>query len=364
MSDRKFIDGNEAIGWGAIYAGCKLYAGYPITPQNEIPEFMSRELHKAGGVFLQSEDELAAINMVFGAAQVGERAMTSTSSPGISLMQETISNMSCGEIPAVVVDVVRLGPGQGTIQAGQTDYRQATKGGGHGGYHCIVLAPSSPQDCFDFVQLGFYLADKYGMVVLVLSDFIVGRMAEPVEMRRLEFSALPRKEWALVGSGQRGGKCSNVMARIALRPHMEVYGETIPGFHVRLNEKYQEITDLEVRYRLYDSEDAEFLLIAYGSTARMVRRAVEMARLQGIKAGLLQPITLWPFPEKAVKEIAKRARKVLVVEDSQGQLVEDVNYAVLGQVPVHLLGIWGRYDLGPSGIIHSERILEELGNLL
>jgi len=364
MAERKFLDGNESIGWGGIYGGCKFYAGYPITPQNEIPEFMSRELPKAGGIFVQSEDELAAINMVFGATQIGERAMTSTSSPGFSLMQETISNISCAELPVVVTDVTRLGPGQGTIQAGQTDYRQATKGGGHGGYRCIVLAPSSPQDCFDFVQLAFYLADKYGIVVIILSDFIIGRMAEPVELRTLEFGPLPEKDWALGESAKRGGKTSNIMARIALRPHMVVTGESITDYHVRLNEKYRTIADSEVRYRQHFTDDAKVLLIAYGSTARMAKKAVEMARQEGVSAGLFQPLTLWPFPEKALGQVASKAMKTLVVEDSQGQMVDDVNYAVKGSVPVELLGIWGRHEPGPDGVIHPERILEEVKRLL
>ena len=204
--ERTLMSGNEAVGWGAIYAGCRYFFGYPITPQNEIPEFMSRELPKVGGVYLQTEDELASINMVYGASAAGARAMTSTSSLGFSLMQEAISHMSTSGAPGVVVDVARMGPGTGTIQTGQTDYRQTTKGGGHGGYHCIVLAPASSQETFDLMQLAFYLADKYGMVVLVLSDFIIGHIIEPVVKRTIDFGPLPEKDWAVRGTERKGGR--------------------------------------------------------------------------------------------------------------------------------------------------------------
>ena len=362
MAEIALIDGNEAIARGAIQAGCKCFFGYPITPQNEIPEFMSRELPKIGGVYVQSESETASVYMVYGGALAGERVMTSTSSCGFSLMQEGISYMAEAEMPAVIVNVMRMGPGIGTGgQQGQTDYRQATKGGGHGAYRCIVLAPYSPQECFDHMQLAFYLAEKYRILVLVLSDFIIGRMAEPVELRTLEFEPLPEKDWALKGKAKRGGeRRANISA---------VYGGSPVAYHQRMTEKYQRIADSEVRYETYKDEDAAIFLVSYGSSAKMAKGAVDMARAEGLRVGLVRPITLWPFPEKAVREIARRAGKVLVVEDSPGELVEDVNYAVQGQVPVHLLGMWGRYTppgilASGAGIIYPEKILQELRSLI
>ncbi len=361
MDEVVFIDGNEAICRGAIAAGCRYYFGYPITPQNEIPEFMAREMPKVGGSFVQSEDELAAINMLYGACAAGGRAMVSTSGVGFSLMQETISHMSTTFTPGVIVDVVRLGPGQGTIQTGQTDYRQATKGGGHGGYRCIVLAPSSPQDCFDYVQLAFHLADKHSIIVLVLSDFTVGRMAEPVNLKTLEFGPVPEKDWALRGTANRGGKHSHIVA--GHRPMYELYGLGIPALFTRYMDAYKRVETNEVRFEEYRTEDATLLLVSYGSSARMAKEAADMARNEGIKVGVVRLITLWPFPKAAIRKLGQKAGKVLVVEDSQGQLVEDVESAVLESVPVRFLGIWGRHSDSPSGMIHPERILEEIRSM-
>lgn len=353
MTERVLLTGNEAVGWAAIYAGCKFFFGYPITPQNSIPEFMSAELPKIGGTYLQSECELAAINMLYGAGCAGARAMVSTSSPGISLMSEGISGMAAAEIPGVVVDVVRMGPGWGTIQNGQTDYLHVTRGGGHGGQRCIVLAPSSPQETFDLMQMSFYLADKYRMVVIVLSDYMVGEMAEPVELSTLEFGPLPEKDWAAKGKGEKGGK----RCRIAT-----AFFDVI-SYHESQAEKYRKITETEVRYEAYKADDAELLLVAYGSSARMAERAVNMARAEGIRAGLFRPITLWPFPFGPLKQAGSRASNVLVVEDSQGQLVEDVKIAMERQAPVHLLGVWGRHMRDSAGLIHPERIFEEVRTL-
>jgi len=365
MVEKMLIDGNEAIARGAICAGCKYFFGYPITPQNEIPEFMSRELPKIGGVYVQSECEAASVYMVYGGALAGARVMTSTSSPGFSLMQEGISYIAEAEVPAVIVDVMRMGPGIGTGgQHGQTDYRQVTKGGGHGAYRCIVLAPYSAQECFDYMQLSFYLADKYRILVLVLTDFIIGRMAEIVELKTFEFEPLPEKEWALKGKALKSGK-RRFFVSAAFN-----YGGVPPRYYLHMAEKYQKIIDSEVRYETYRDEDATLLLLAYGSTARMAKRAVDMARAGGYKIGMLRPITLWPFPEEAVRQAAYWAGKVLVVEDSPGELVEDVKFAVQGKVPVHLLGIWGRYTpkgdimTGGSGIIYPEKILEEVRSLI
>lgn len=365
MAERMLIDGNEAIARGAIAGDCKYFFGYPITPQNEIPEFMSRELPKIGGVYVQSECEAASVYMVYGGALAGERVMTSTASPGFSLMQEGISYIAEAEVPAVIVNVMRMGPGIGTGgQHGQTDYRQVTKGGGHGAYRCLVLAPYSCQECFDHMQLAFHLADKYRVLVLVLTDFIIGRMAEIVELRKLEFDPLPEKGWALKGKALKGGK-RGFYVSAAFR-----YGGVPPRYYQHMAEVYQKITDTEIRYETYRDEDAVLLLISYGSSARMAKRAVDMARSEGHKVGLFRPVTLWPFPEEALYRTACRVGDVLVVEDSPGELVEDVKCVLQGKVPVHFLGIWDRYTpqgdimTGGSGIIYPEKILEKIRGLV
>jgi 2-oxoglutarate ferredoxin oxidoreductase subunit alpha len=355
QTETVLISGMEAVGWGGIYAGCQAYFGYPITPQSEIPEFMSREMPKLGRLFLQTEDEIAAAGMVYGAAMTGARAMTSTSCPGFSLMQEFISFMASFECPGVIVNVVRGGPGTGGISAAQTDYLQATRGGGHGGYRCIVLAPASAQECFDLTQLAFYLSDKYRVVTVVLSEAAVGQSLEPVELRTLDFGPLPEKDWTVRGRFQREGKKQTL-------PASRMWVSYV-GFHQEQLQKYQMIKDIETRYRTYQVEDAQLLLVAYGYVARMAQEAVSMARAQGLRVGLLRPITLWPFPSGAIKEAALRIGKVLVVEDSSGQMIEDVDSAVQGQVPVHLLGCWGRNVPTAGGIIYPEGILEEVKSL-
>ena len=362
ITERLLIDGNEAIARGAIQAGCKYFFGYPITPQNEIPEFMSRELPRIGGVYVQSESETSSVYMVYGGALTGKRVMTSTASCGFSLMQEGISYIAEAEVPAVIVNVMRMGPGIGTGgQQGQTDYRQVTKGGGHGAYRCIVLAPCSPQECFDFMQLAFYLAEKHRILVLVLSDFIIGRLAEAVELRKLEFEPSPEKDWALKGKAQRGGeRRANISA---------VYGISPVVYHQHMTEKYQRIVNSETRYESYKVDDAILLLVSYGSSAKMAKGAVDLARSEGIKLGLLRPITLWPFPEEVIRKTAHQVGKVMVIEDSPGEMVDDVKCAVQGQVPVHLLGMWGRYTppgllSSGSGIIYPEQILQEVRTLI
>ena len=365
MAERVLIDGNEAIARGAIQAGCKYFFGYPITPQNEIPEFMSRELPKIGGSFVQSESETSSIYMVYGAALAGARVMTSTASPGFSLMQEGISYIAEAERPAVVVNVMRMGPGIGTGgQHGQTDYRQVTKGGGHGAYRCIVLAPCSPQESFDHMQLAFHLADKYMIMVIVLSDFMIGRMAEPVELSTLDLEPLPERDWALMGKGKKQGglRTCYVSGVLTVTP---------PNFHRKLKDKYQKIKQSEIRYERYMDEDASLLVVSYGSSARTAKRAVDEARAEGLKVGLFRPITLWPFPEEAIREVAYRVGRVLVVEDSPGELVEDVECFLRAQVPVSLLDMSARYTpmgsgltAGGSGLIYPETILKEVRNLL
>ncbi len=350
MAQKLLISGNEAICRGAIRADCKYFFGYPITPQNEIPEFMSKELPKIGGVFVQSESETASVYMVYGGAMTGKRVMTSTASPGFSLMQEGISNIAWAGIPCVIVNVTRMGPGMGSVQNGQTDYRQVTKGGGHGGYRNIVLAPASAQECFDFVQLGFHLAETYSMLALVLSDYVVGQTAEPVEIRSLELGPVPPKPWALIGKAKKNGK-RNVI---------------IGGDTISLKVKYEKVIANEIRYDTYRTEDADLLIVAFGSSARFARGAVDLARAEGLKVGLFRPITLWPFPGDALREIAAAAGNILVVEDNLGEMVEDVEDAVRHQIPVHLLGLWGRHLKlpNPSGIILPERILEEVREVL
>jgi len=296
--------------------------------------------------------------MVLGGALAGARVMTATSSIGFSLMQEGMSYTAELETPCVVVDVMRLGPGIGSgAQQGQTDYRLITKGGGSGGYRCISLAPHTVQEIIDLVQLAFHLADNYRIAVIVVTDFILGRMAELVELRALDFGPLPSKDWALVGKVKKGGK------RDAHIVPMTRGMEGAVGFHMRLLEKYRRITESEVRYDTYETNDADLLIVAYGSSARVSREAMKRARANGLKVGLFRPITLWPFPEEPLREAALKAGKVLVVEDSPGELVEDVQFAVQGRVPLSLLGIWGRHVPSVSGLIHPERVLEEVEKL-
>ena len=354
MVERMFITGNEAVARGAIAAGCMYFFGYPITPQNDIPEFMSRELPKAGGVFVQSESEVSSIYMVYGGALSGARVMTSTSSPGYALMQEGISYIGETEAPCVVVNVSRMGPGIGTGgQAGQTDYRCVVKGGGHGGYRAIVFAPASPQEAYELMQSAFYLADKYRILVIVLSDYVLGQMAEAVELKKLEFDELPDKFWALRGTDKKDGmRYMHVVGFLN-------YGGVI-SWHEGLLKKYKQVEENEVRYETEHADDAELLLVAYGSTARTSRKAMEMARAEKLKVGLFRPITLWPYPYKALHDAALKAKRVLCVEDSNGQMKEDVDLAVLGRVPVEYLGLWARNTDQPNGLIFPERVYEEI----
>ena len=363
MAETVLIDGNEAVARGSIAAGCRYFFGYPITPQSDIGEFLARELPKIGGVFVQSEAESASIYMLYGGAMSGERVMTSTSGCGFALMAEGISYISAAEVPCVLVDVMRMGPGIGTGgQQGQTDYRYAVSGAGHGGCRCIVLAPYSAQECHDLVQFAFYLADIYGMLVIVLSDFIIGRMAEPVELKAIDFGPVPKMEWALLGKGKKEGRTDRIFGGASYPPRTVMM--SVPAYHEHQREKYKKIMDTEVRYDTYRAEDAELLLVSYGSSARTCRGAVDIGRAEGLKLGLFRPITVWPFPSKQLREEAARVGKVLVVEDSIGEFVDDVEFAVLGQVPVHLLGVWGRHLSSGSGIIHPERVLEEVKKIL
>ncbi len=350
MAEKIFCTGNEAIGWGAIKAGVRHFFGYPITPQNEVPEFFARELPKVGGIYIQSESEIASINMLFGAAVSGVRAITTTSSPGFSLMQEGISGIASAEIPCVLVNVMRGGPGLGTTQTSQQDYRQTTKGGGNGDYRNIVLAPSSVQEVYDLVQLAFYLADKHRMIVILLMDAIVGQMAEPLELKEYDFGPLPERDWALIGKGKKGGNFNYIWQGL---------GDGFKDWIARNEERYNRAEEEEVRCQTFMDEDADFLMVAYGASARVARKAMERARSEGMKMGLIRPVSLWPFPYQVIEEKAEKVKKFLVVEDSMGQLVEDVRYAVAREAEVNLVGCLFRHLPGAGGMIYPEAVYQE-----
>ncbi len=330
---RVLISGNEAAGEGAIRAGCAFYAGYPITPQNELTAYMAVQMPERGGIFVQAESELAAINMVYGASAGGARAMTSSSSPGVSLKQEGISYIAGSELPAVIVNVQRGGPGLGNISPAQGDYYQATRGGGHGDYRCIVLAPAGVQEMADLTYLAFDLADRYRMPAVVLSDGMVGQMMEAVSFEHLRPPEPPARPWALTGEA---GRERNLVASFRLQP------EDLEELNLRMMARYEEIRQSEVRCELYGPEDADVLLVAYGTCARICRQIVERPpRELPARAALLRPITLWPFPERKLAELAGRVRGMLAVELSAGQMVDDVRLAVGGRCPVELFGRLG-----------------------
>jgi len=326
--------GNDALAEAAIIAGCRFYAGYPITPQNEIPAYMSRRMPEAGGVFIQSESELAAINMVFGASLTGARAMTSSSSPGISLKQEGISYLAACELPAVIVNIMRGGPGLGNIAPSQSDYFQAVKSGGHGDYHQIVIAPASIQEIADLTMLSFDLADKYRMPVMILGDGILGQMMEPVEFKPQATSHKPqvKKDWVLDGCKRRESR--KIKSLILKEAELE-------KFNLKLQKKYEEIKMAEQRCEVLHGDDSDIILVAYGTTSRICRSVVENVRKKGKKIGMIRPITLWPFPENALKKLAKNVKSFLVVEMSCGQMIEDVKLAIDCSRPVHFYGRTG-----------------------
>ena len=325
--------GNEAIAEAAIRAGCDCFFGYPITPQSEVPEYMSVHLPEHGGVFVQAESEVAAINMVYGAAGAGMRAMTSSSSPGISLKQEGITYIAGAELPAVIINCMRGGPGLGTIQPGQGDYFQATRGGGNGDYRAVVLAPSNVEETVDVVQEDLDIADQYRNPVMVVCDGLIGQMMEPIEWRDIPKRKLPPKDWA--ASGRKGRDHHNVINSLYMDP------EVCDEHNRHLDEKYAEIAKNEVRWEEVECEDAELVITAYGTPARIALTALEALRSEGIKAGLFRPITLWPFPEKPLHELAAKdhVKAFLDVEmSSSGQMIDDVRLAVEGQKPISYLG--------------------------
>jgi len=325
--------GNEAIAEAAIRAGCDCFFGYPITPQSEIPEYLSLHMPQHGKVFVQAESEVAAINMVYGAAGAGMRAMTSSSSPGISLKQEGITYLAGAELPAVIVNCMRGGPGLGTIQPGQSDYFQATRGGGNGDYRTVVLAPANIQEAVDMVQEAFDIADQYRNPVLVLADGMIGQMMEPIEWHEVPKRRLAPKDWAT--TGRKGREHHNVINSLYIDPN------ECDDFNVELAKKYQVIKENEVRWTHKDAEDAELLITAYGTPARIVLTALEQLRAEGVKAGIFRPISLWPFPEKALHDLALRdnVKAILDVEMSiDGQMIEDVRLSVEGRKPISYLG--------------------------
>ncbi|MFB3896557.1 MAG: 3-methyl-2-oxobutanoate dehydrogenase subunit VorB [bacterium] len=330
MSEKKILmRGNDAIGEGAIRAGCRFYAGYPITPQNELTGYMAARMREVGGTFIQAESELAAVSMIFGASTTGARVMTSSSSPGISLKQEGISYLAGCRLPSVIVNVMRGGPGLGNIAGAQSDYFQATKGGGHGDYRLIVLAPSSVQEMADFTYQAFDLTDKYRTPVMILADGILGQMSEPLVLPAMRELTFPEKDWALTG-------CKNRKPRSIQSLYLG--SGVLEEHNIKLQNTYKEIEKNEVRFKDYLINDAEYIVVAFGSVARIARAAVDVLRKQGCKAGLVQPITLYPFPYNHINEVANKAKKFLTVEMNMGQMVEDVRIAVFGKAPVEFYG--------------------------
>ncbi|MGA2977613.1 MAG: 3-methyl-2-oxobutanoate dehydrogenase subunit VorB [Spirochaetia bacterium] len=327
------MKGNEAIGEAAIIAGCRYYFGYPITPQNELPAYMSLRLPQVGGTFLQAESEVAAINMLLGASAAGARAMTSSSSPGISLKMEGISYLSGAELPAVVVNMMRGGPGLGNIAGAQGDYFQAVKGGGHGDYRCIVLAPSGVQELADLTVKAFDLADQYRIVVILLGDGFIGQMSEPITLPKPSGKAFDKSGWALTGAK---GRDTHLIASMRLNPE-----DALEKLNNRLQANYRQI---EARERMWEeslAEDAEYLLVGFGLSARICRSAVSALRKSGVKAGLFRPITLWPFPGQEIARAAAGKKKVLVVEMNAGQMVEDVRLSIGAAEPIEFYGALG-----------------------
>jgi 2-oxoglutarate ferredoxin oxidoreductase subunit alpha len=347
---KELLEGNEAFAEAAVRAGLEAFYGYPITPQSEALEHLSKRLPELGRVFLQAESEVAAINMVYGAACAGVRVMTSSSSPGISLMQEGLSYIACSEVPAVLVNVMRGGPGLGNIQPSQGDYFQAVKMAGHGDFHMIVLAPSSVQELIDDMVLAFDLAEKYRTITMVVADGSIGQMMEPAELPPMQPVRLPkeRADWALTGARARE---PNAITSLYLGV------ENLEKINLRLQAKLQRIAENEVRWREYDTEDADLLLVAFGTVGRICQTVVRDARETGIKVGLLRPVTLWPFPAQRIAELAEQVRGILTVEMNAGQMVEDVRLAVAGRCPVTFYGRMG-------GVIPlADEILPELESL-
>ncbi len=346
---KMLMKGNEALALAAIRGGCTHYFGYPITPQNEITEYLAREMPKAGRVFLQAESEIAAINMVVGASAAGGRVMTSSSSPGIALMQEGISGLAAAELPCVIVNVQRGGPGIGGIQPSQADYYQMTRGGGNGDYSILALAPATVQESAEMIRDAFQLADKYRSPVFIVSDGMLGQMMEPVEFGDTQPTLMAEKPWAVVGHG--GKRKPNTVKTLALDPLV------LEEMNLARQKKYAQMIATEIRYENFQVDTAEIVLCAYGSTSRIVKNAIDLLGQEKIAAGLIRPQTLWPFPDAPFQNLSKRCRKVLCVEMSCGQMIDDVRLAVNGRLPVDFFGRTGGIIPAPEEIVGQVKLL-------
>lgn len=344
MADKVLMKGNEAIAEAAIKAGCRHYFGYPITPQTEVAAYMAKRMPKIGGTFLQAESEIAAINMVYGVASAGLRVMTSSSSPGISLKGEGISYLAGADLPALVVNVQRGGPGLGGIQPSQSDYFQSTRGGGHGDYHMIVLAPSSVQEMAEMTVKAFELADKYRMTAMVLADGTMGQMMEPVDLN-FEVTPPPEKPWATTGTEMK--RKHNIVNSLSLVP------EELEKLNFARFERYEQVKKNETMWEEYMMDDAEIAIAAFGIAARVSKNAVNEARKRGIKVGLIRPITLWPFPDAPFKKAAEHVKQFISVELNMGQMIEDVRLASECKVPVTLCNRVGGMIPSPEQVLDA-----------
>ncbi|MBQ2136154.1 MAG: 3-methyl-2-oxobutanoate dehydrogenase subunit VorB [Clostridia bacterium] len=344
MADKVLMKGNEAIAEAAIIAGCRHYFGYPITPQTEIAAYMAKRMPKIGGCFLQAESEIAAINMVYGVASTGLRVMTSSSSPGISLKGEGLSYLAGADLPSLIINVQRGGPGLGGIQPSQSDYFQATKGAAHGDFHMIVLAPSSVQEMADLTVKGFELADKYRMTSMVLADGTMGQMMEPVSLD-YDIKPMPEKPWATTGTKME--RFHNITNSLSLVP------EELEQLNFARYEKYKTIEEEEAMFEEYMMEDAEICIAAFGIAARVAKNAIVEARKQGIKVGMIRPITLWPFPKKPFEAAAEKCKQFISVELSMGQMIEDVKLATGCKAPVTLCNRAGGMIPSPQQVLES-----------
>lgn len=337
------IKGNEAIALAAVKSGVDAFFGYPITPQNEVPEYLSKYLPEAGKVFLQAESEVAAINMVYGAAGAGKRVMTSSSSVGIALKQEGISYIAGAELPCLIVSVMRGGPGLGGIQPSQADYYQATRGGGNGDYHVVVIAPESIQETIDSIKEGFEIADQYRNPVMILVDGLIGQMMESVDLDKpVTKRALPDKSWATTGTNTHKGR--NVITSLFLDP------VALEAHNLKLKAKYDQIVLNETRYEMINMENPDYVIVAYGTTARIARSSIAMLKEAGINVGMIRPITVWPFPKKAFDLIPKSVKGILVTEMSLGQMVDDVEIANKGRHDIAFYGRTGGVVIDPTEI--------------
>ncbi len=344
MADKVLMKGNEAIAEAAIKAGCRHYFGYPITPQTEIAAYMAKRMPKIGGVFLQAESEISAINMVYGVAGTGLRVMTSSSSPGVSLKQEGISYMAGADLPALIVNVQRGGPGLGGIQPSQSDYFQSTKGGGHGDYRLIVLTPASVQEMADLTILAFDLSEKYRVPAMLLADGTMGQMMEPVELPEVEVKTT-EKDWTVTGTQMK--RKHNIINSLYLSP------EELERTNIERFERYKTIEENEARYEEFMMEDAEYCVVAFGIASRVSKNAVIAARNMGIKVGMIRPITIWPFPKKPLAEAADKVKAFLSVELSMGQMIEDVKLATECKKPVTLCNRVGGMIPTPEQVLES-----------